>query len=64
MKDSYLELIYSFFSKPILFLPFLLSLILNIIIWLSLLIKVPLSASGIPLHYNIYFGLIGSELGL
>lgn len=57
MKDSFLDLIYSFFSKPILYWPFLISLFLNILVWVILLIKVPISSAGIPLHYNIYFGI-------
>jgi|SaaInlStandDraft_5_1057022.scaffolds.fasta_scaffold00005_71 hypothetical protein len=57
MKDTFLDTLFNFFSKPILYWPFLISLILNILIWIILLIKVPVSGSGIPLHYNIYFGI-------
>jgi len=54
---GFFKLLHHFFLKPSLWRPFLLSLFINLLIWLALWWKIPPSSEWLPLHYNIYFGI-------
>lgn len=57
MGKNFNNLINEFSSKPAFCWPFLLSLLLNIFLWLLLIWRIPPTTSWIPLHYNVYFGI-------
>ena len=54
---NFFKLLHYFFLKPSLWRPFLLSLVINLLIWLTLWWRIPISSDWLPLHYNIYFGI-------
>lgn len=47
----------NFYLKPRLYLPFYLSLLLNVFIWVYLIRLIPPTNSWLPIHYNVYFGI-------
>lgn len=56
MRDFYQQVIN--LVKPINFyLPLILSLLMNALIWLFLLWRLPATTNWIPLHFNTYFGI-------
>lgn len=42
---------------PMFYVPFILSLFLNLLIWLIIFLKLPATVNWIPLHYNAYLGI-------
>jgi hypothetical protein len=56
MKEFYNHLI-NFNKIPAYYLPLIVSSLINALIWLVIIWRLPVQTAWIPLHYNIYFGI-------
>jgi len=55
--NNFSEQFMKLFRLPLFYVPFIFSLLLNLLIWLMIILRMPVTSSWIPLHYNAHLGI-------